>query len=151
VGIDSTPALVVTSGSRRTAIPIAHVRETMRPQPVTQVAGAPRFVRGVAMIRGAAIPVVDLGALLDGGDAGEHHRRFVTVETGTRLVALAVDDVIGVRSLDLARLSALPPLLGDGATIEAIGAIDAQLVVLLRAAHVIPDEVWSVLDAEPAR
>lgn len=146
------PALVVTSGSRRAAIPIAHVRETMRPLPVEPVAGAPAWVRGLAVIRGAPVPVVDLDALLGGGAPGDHHRRFVTVTAGARVVALAVDDVLGVERLDPAAVGALPPLVDAGdEAVAAVGALDAQLVVVLRAAQLVPDEAWAALDAERTR
>jgi chemotaxis signal transduction protein len=46
----------------------------------------------------------------------------------------------------------LPPILRDVAAdlIEAIGTRDAQLLVVLRAARIVPDEVWTTLAAAEA-
>src|SRR5215468_8425951 len=98
--------LAVRAGARMLALPIESVVETMRPLPVEPLAGAPSFVLGLAVIRGAAIPVVDV--------AGETPGRFVTLRLGARRIALAVEAVLGLAALEPATLSGLPPLL-DGA------------------------------------
>lgn len=145
--------LIVTVGARACAIPLRHVAETMRPLPVEPVAATPGFVRGVAVIRGAPTPVIDLGALLEGGEGGAAHGRFVTLKLGERRVALGVDGVVGSRNLEQDQLGELPAMLRDvtADVVEAIGARDAQLLVVLRAARLVPEEVWSSLAAAAAR
>lgn len=92
---------------------------------------------------------LDLKALLDGSSASSSYSRLVSLMVGDRRVALGVDTVVGVRSLKSANLGELPPLLGGASTdrIEALGALDAQLLVLLRATHLVPNEVWESLAA----
>jgi purine-binding chemotaxis protein CheW len=104
------------------------------------------------MIRGAPTPVVDLKALLENSENSATYGRFVTVKLGERRVAIAVDGVAGLRDLDSAQLGELPPMLQDVAAglIEAIGTRDAQLLVVLRAARIVPDEVWTTLAAAEA-
>ncbi len=145
--------LIVTVGARACAIPLQHVAETMRPLPVEPVAGTPGFVRGVAVIRGAPTPALDLAALRAGGDGGAAHGRCVTLKRGERRVALGVDGVVGSRNLDRDELGELPAILRDVTAdiVEAIGARDAQLLVVLRAARLVPDEIWSTLAAAGAR
>ena len=144
--------LVVTVGARACAIPLHHVAETMRPLPIEPVAGTPGFVRGVAVIRGAPTPVIDLKALLGNGENSATYGRVVTIKLGERRVAVGVDGVVGLRNLDSAQLGELPPMLRDVAAdlIEAIGTRDAQLLVVLRAARIVPDEVWATLAAGAA-
>lgn len=139
--------LIVTAGTRACAIPLQHVAETMRPLAIEPISGTPEFVRGVSVIRGAPIPVVDLKALLESGDTSAAYGRFVTVRVGQHRVALAVDSVVGVRKLDPAQIGELPPLLGDvnADVVEAIGTRDAQLLTVLRAARIVPEEVWATL------
>jgi purine-binding chemotaxis protein CheW len=146
---ERSPVLVVTVGARACAIPLHHVAETMRPLSIAPVAGTPSFVRGVSLIRGAPTPVVDLKALLENGENSAPYGRFVTIRLGERRVAIGVDGVVGLRNLDSAQLGELPPILRDVAAdlIEAIGARDAQLLVVLRAARIVPDEVWTILAA----
>lgn len=152
---EKSPVLIVTVGGRACAIALHHVAETMRPLPIEAVSGTPAFVRGVSVIRGSPIPVVDMRALLGSSEHGPNradYGRFVTLKLGERRVAVGVDAVVGLSDLDPARLSALPPLLQDVAAdvIDAIGTRDAQLLVVLRAARIVPDEVWASVAAAGA-
>jgi purine-binding chemotaxis protein CheW len=144
--------LVVTVGGLACAIPLHHVAETMRPLSIEPVAGTPGFVRGVSVIRGAPTPVVDLKALLENGENSAAYGRFVIMKVGERRVAIGVDGVVGLRNLDSAQMAELSPMLRDVAAdlIEAIGTRDAQLLVVLRAARIVPDEVWTTLAAAEA-
>lgn len=144
--LDRHPALLVRAVGRLCALPIAQVVEVMRALATQPIPGAPTFVRGLAIVRGAAIPVVDLGLLMAGRSATG---RFVTLGLGDRRAALAVDAVIGVRALDGRVLQELPPLLRDAGTevVDAIGVVDAELLVALRAGRLVPEEVWQALAA----
>lgn len=144
--------LVVTAGARACAIPVQHVAETMRPLPIESLAGTPGFVRGLSVIRGAPLPVLDLKALLEGNDAAPTYGRFVTVKIGERRFALGVDAVVGLRNLSSSRLEDLPPLLQHAGrdSIEALCADDAQLLVLLHTLRLVPDEVWAALASTEA-
>jgi purine-binding chemotaxis protein CheW len=134
------------------ALPIGEVIETMRPLPSSPVAGAPGFVSGLAIIRGIAVPVVDAARLLadptpDTGP-GAPVRRYVTLRSGTRMVALAVEEVIGVRPISATAREALPPLLRNaaGEVIEALASLDAELLVVLRAARLLPPDLdWDAV------
>ena len=150
---EESPALVVTVGARACAIPLIHLSEVMRPLPIEPVAGTPAFVRGVSVIRGLPTPVVDLKALLENGENSATYGRFVTIKAEERRVAIGVDGVAGLVNLDSAQLGELPSILRDVAAdlIEAIGTRDAQLLVVLRAARLVPDEVWTTLAAAEAK
>jgi purine-binding chemotaxis protein CheW len=141
--------LVLDAGGHRAGVPLAHVREIMRPLPLSPVAGAPPFVLGVAIIRGASVPVVDLGGLLGAPVAGGALGRFATLEVDGRAVALAVSAVLGVSELDPGTLSELPPLLSHAASeaIELLGVVDAGLLLVLRASRLVPDVVGAGLEA----
>jgi purine-binding chemotaxis protein CheW len=132
------------------ALPLANIVETMRPLPIEPIAGVPLFVRGVSIIRGVPTPVVDLGLVLgtSGGVAG----RFVSLRLGDRQVALSVDVVLGVRDLDASTIRELPPLLQEASKdlIDAIGTLDAQVLVVLRAGWELPEGVWQALTLQEA-
>jgi purine-binding chemotaxis protein CheW len=130
------------------ALPLECVVETLRPLPVEFMGGAPEFVSGVSIVRGVPLPVVDTGSLL--GGAGSPHMRFVIVKAGKHLVALAVDEVLGLRAIPANSLHELPPLLGDARAdlVATLGAIDAQLLLVLRTARVVPESFWAALDLE---
>ena len=144
-----SPVLVVMVGARACAFPLQHVAETMRPLPIEPIAGTPGFVRGVSVIRGVPTPVVDLKALLENSDNSPSYGRFVTLKYDARRVVIGVDSVVGLRNLDSAQLGELPPLLRDVTAdlIESFGTLDAQLLLVLHAARIVPDEVWTSLAA----
>lgn len=121
--------LVARSNGWLVAVPSTAVAEVLRPLPLQTLAGSPA---AVSIIRGRPVPVVDLAELL-GGSASEG-RRLVVVRVGERTVALRVDDVVGLRALDLQEL---PPLFRRTA-VEAIGVLDDQLLALLCTARVVP-------------
>ena len=141
-------SLVVRVQTRVCAVPLMHVVETMRPLPVESISGVPSFVRGVSIIRGVPTPVVDLGAVL--GAPGGTTERFVTLRLGDRQVALSVDAVLGVRDVGLSAIQELPPLLRGASkdVVEAIGTLDEQFLMVLRAGWELPDEVWQALAAQ---
>lgn len=137
--------LISQSGPYRCALPLAHVIEVMRPQPIQSLANMPAFVRGVAVVRGEPIPVVDLACLL--GETESAIGRFVVVRAGERRVALAVQDVISIRALDATSLAAVPPLLQDARPelIAALGSADEKLLVVLKTARILSGREWEAL------
>lgn len=154
-GSVSGRSLLFRAGSLLCAIGLEDVIETMRPLPEVPLAGMPPFVRGVAVIRGVPTPVVDARTVL-GIQEGSEPARFVTLKAGTRTVALAVDEVIGVRDLSSTAAAELPPLLREAgaeavAAIAAIGRLDAELLFVLRGARQVPESVWLAMAASGDR
>ena len=145
---DPRRMLVVTGAGHRVGVPLANVRETMRPLPIEPLRDAPPFALGLAVIRGVSVPVVDLGALLGRVGPALGFSRFVTLAVGERLVALAVDRVETVATVDGSELAAMPPLLAQaaGGVVEAVGLHDAALLLVLQASRILPD--GSVLQGE---
>ncbi len=127
-------------------MPVGLVIETMRPLAVEPLAGMPYFVRGLSVIRGIPTPVVDAGELLATRE-NSGATRFVTLRAGERQVALAFEAVLGVRNLSGALLEDLPPLLRDAGAelVSAVGTLDAELLIVLRSARILPDEAWRTL------
>ncbi|MDI1442949.1 CheW domain-containing protein [Polyangium sp. 6x1] len=138
--------LLVRARSWVCALPASSVIETMRPLSIDPVANAPRFVVGLSVIRGEVVPVVSLSSVLGGG-AREEARRLVLVRAGERRMGLLVEDVVGVEELDLARLEALPPLLGEAlpAEVERLGSLDGQALAVLDAARLLPQATFASL------
>jgi purine-binding chemotaxis protein CheW len=150
-------SLVFRAGAHLCALGLPYVIEVMRPRPVEALASAPPFVAGASVIRGEAVPVVDLAALVD--RQGRHGARsgtitrFVTVRGGQTTVALGVDEVLGVREFPVSTRSALAPLLtaADDDVIASIAVLDAQPLLFLRATSLVPAHVWAELETAPAR
>ena len=142
-------------GARLCAVPLAHAVETMRLLPTTPLADAPPFVRGLAVIRGLPVPVLDLGPLVGEPPGAAARLLLVRVdgerdraEAGARYVALAVDEVLGVVTLDGAALAETPPLAqaGQATLLQSVGALDAQLLLVLRASRLVDEALWHRLE-----
>jgi purine-binding chemotaxis protein CheW len=132
-------------GGRSLAIALSDVLEVMRPLPVQTLPGMPPFVRGMAMIRGRVAPVIDASTLIGATDSSPS--RFVSLSVTGRIVVLAVDRVIGVETLSDDDVSDLPPLVSaERDVFAAIGTLDAELLLVLDSAHLVPDSVWTQLD-----
>ncbi|HEY8926452.1 MAG TPA: chemotaxis protein CheW [Polyangia bacterium] len=152
-GSASTACLLCSVDSFVCAFPVEHVVEVMRPLPIRRLDDLPPFVLGVALVRGAPTPVVDVARLLGAAAARDPRPnrigRFVTVAAHGhgRPVALAVEEVRGIRALGRTELYALPPLLGavDVRGARAIGAADGELLLILETSHLVPETVWSSL------
>jgi purine-binding chemotaxis protein CheW len=129
------------------ALPIERLIETMRPLPVAPFPARPSFVLGVARIRGNPVPVVDLGALL-GSPESPHPTRFLTLRLEDRTAALAVEEVAGVRGVEVETLSQLPPLLAqaDRQAVAAVGTLDTELLLSLESTRIVPASLWAAFD-----
>jgi purine-binding chemotaxis protein CheW len=141
--------LLCRAGPNFCALPLDHVSEIMRALPMEAVAGAPRYVRGLCVIRGAPAPIVDTGLLL--GDRPTQAERLVAIKAGGRTVALAVDAVLGIRAIAAETCRELPPLLRDASeAIAAIGTLDSAFMFILRTARIIPEDLLIHLRADGA-
>jgi purine-binding chemotaxis protein CheW len=134
--------------ARWCALPLKQVIETLRPLPTAPITGAPAFVMGLAIIRGAPVPVVDLSYLLNA--TASEPTRLVCVKTERGCIALAVDHVQGVRSFASSSLHTLPPLLqcADAQVIAAIGMLDTELLFVMQTARLVPVDLWDALGSE---
>jgi chemotaxis signal transduction protein len=74
----------------------------------------------------------------------------VTVKAGSRRVALSVGAVLGIAEVPADAVEALPPLLrqaGDE-VIASVGALDADLLLVLSATRVVTEEVWALAERQ---
>jgi purine-binding chemotaxis protein CheW len=141
------PLLLCRVASCTVGLPLEHVVETMRPLAIEPVsATGPEFVKGVSVIRGTPIPVVDAGHLLGGPET--RPGRLVTVRAGNRSVALLFDEVAGIRLVPTESLQQLPLLLqaAQPDAVAAIGTLDAELLVVLSTACVVPEDLPDYAD-----
>ncbi len=105
------------------AIDVAQLREVVRYQPATPLPGSPASIEGVIELRGALVPVVDLGRLLGGqGLRAGPRSRIAVAEVGGMVLGLAVDAAIGIVAAPRGALGDPPPLAvgRDGAATRAV-------------------------------
>lgn len=136
-------SLICRVAGRLCALPLGSVIETMRALPLKRMAGAPDFVLGLSIVRGEPVPVVHAARLI--ADIANTPSRYVSVRVGERRAVLAVEEVVGVSEIETTTLMESPPLLGNNAeVVTRLGALDAELLCLLDAARLVPEEVWQI-------
>ena len=127
-------------GEESYGIDILKVQEIREIDRVTRVPRVARFVRGVINLRGAIVPIVDLGLLfgfpepIDLEDASA-----IVLNVDRRLVGLVVQSVSDVLALADDEIVP-PPELGErsiGASILGIGTRDGTSVLLLDVDHIL--------------
>ncbi len=130
------------------AIDVSQVREIVRWQPVTPLPNAPELIEGVIDLRGAVVPVVDLGRAL-GGAPGQRTRIAVTEVDGL-VMGLAVDAAVEVLSVDVAHLEDPPALAtqtGYDMTRAVVRRPGAEPILVLSLEHVLEGVYRSALAA----
>jgi purine-binding chemotaxis protein CheW len=129
------------------ALPVQHVVETMRPLPLDILPGAPDFVVGIAIVRGAPLPIVSVSRLLDESEGNTG--RFVIVKTGARRVGLVVDEIVGFRTLNREAFAQLPPLLAiaSATAVAQIAVLDGELLAVLGATGIVPEAMFNSIAA----
>jgi purine-binding chemotaxis protein CheW len=134
---------------RTIAIDVVNVREVVRWQPVTPLPKSPALIDGVIDLRGALVPVVDLGrALNDCKVEPATGTRIVVTETNGLVVGLTVDSAVEVLQVDAARMEA-PPTLATQAGYDAARAVvrrpDSEPIVVLSLEYLLESVYHSVL------
>jgi purine-binding chemotaxis protein CheW len=138
-----TLMLIVRAAGRLCGLPLTSVVEIMRPLPVQALAGLPAYLRGLAVIRGQPIPVVDVSTLL-AGVAGDRIGRFLTMRGEGRPFSLAVEAVLGMRTVDRGALRAIPELREPARElVDSVGALGTELLTVLKASRAFADEMWA--------
>ena len=119
VEVVELPAWVVFScGGERLGIPLLSSREVVPPQPLTRLPGCGPEVAGLVGLRGRVVTAFDMGVVVGAAPAQSvPDYRLLVLDYGERVVAIAVDAVVGIaRELG----AALEPV---GAT--ALGQLDS--------------------------
>jgi purine-binding chemotaxis protein CheW len=98
-------------GGRIFALDVGYVREVVRWQPVTPLPKAPELIEGVIDLRGAVVPVIDLGRALLGAPVSEGpNARIAVSEVDGLVLGLAVDAAVEVIAVDVTAMEDPPGL-----------------------------------------
>jgi purine-binding chemotaxis protein CheW len=135
--------VAVRLGAQEFALDIMAVREIRSWTAPTPLPGAQAHVHGTIDLRGAIIPVLDLGLRLGLaiGPPGPHSV-VVVAEIGGRLVGLRVDGVSDLIHLDPGRLQPTPATGGGEpeAIVQGLFELDGRILGLIALDAVIPAE-----------
>jgi len=125
-------------------VPIAVVKEIVRVPEITRVPRAPSFIEGVANLRGAILPIVNLRERFElPAQERTDDNRAVVIELGGKLTGLVVDQVSEVMQIPTDIIEPPPPVLGTSVGVEYLQGVaklkeGKRLILLLQIDRVIP-------------
>lgn len=145
--------LLFRVGGRVYGCDIDVVREIIPSRRATRLPGAPPFVEGLINLRGTIVTVLDLGARLDPGHAPARDASLdgagsiILVDHGTRVVGVAVDEVMDVQPIAREAVETGSDTGREGEGAEGEGRVDARAVLVRGLAH-LEDGVVVLVDIE---
>lgn len=129
-------------GEQEFCVDIMSVREIRGWTPATPLPRTPAFMKGVINLRGAVLPIVDLGARL-GLSTGEPTARHVimVVSVGDRTVGLLVDAVSDILDLTDDLIQPTPDVASDQVKsfVKGIFAVDGRMISVIELDRLLPE------------
>ncbi len=142
--------LTFTLGDEHYGLDIMQVREIRGYEPVTKIANAPKFIKGVLNLRGDIVPIVDLRIKFSIGEATYNELTIVIMlHIGDRIVGIVVDAVSKVIKISEDDMKP-PPEFGvafDSQYLHGLVPFDDQMIILLNIEKLISSEELGLFDA----
>ena len=130
-------------GSQEFCVDIMSVRDLRGWTPATALPHAPTYVRGVINLRGAVLPIVDLGVRL-GFPPSEPTARHVIIvaEIGGKMVGLMVDAVSDILIVAQSDVQPTPDVASDLAKtfVDGVLALEGRMVSIIALRHLLPEQ-----------
>ncbi len=129
-------------GAQEFCVDIMEVREIRGWTPATALPQAPPFVRGVINLRGAVLPIVDLGARLGLGAADPTARHVIIVaQVQNQVVGLLVDAVSDILTVTDGMIQPTPDVASEMVRtfVRGLLAIEGRMVSFISLDRVLPD------------
>ncbi|WP_416307340.1 chemotaxis protein CheW [Neptunicella sp. SCSIO 80796] len=149
--VDSREFLSFVLGDEHYALDIMSVKEIRGYEPVTKIANAPAFIKGVINLRGDIVPIVDLRLKFDVGDATYNEFTIVIMlNVLDRIVGIVVDGVSDVIRLTDDEIRP-PPEFGvafDSRYLLGLVPIEEHMVILVNIERLITSDELGLLDAQ---
>lgn len=129
-------------GHQEFCVDIMSVREIRGWTPATPLPRTPAFMKGVINLRGAVLPIIDLGARL-GLSTSEPTARHVimVVSVGDRTVGLLVDAVSDIIDLTDDLVQPTPDVASDQVKSFVMGifAVDGRMISVIELDRLLPE------------
>lgn len=144
--------LTFTLGDEHYGLDIMKVKEIRGYEPVTKIANAPPFIKGVLNLRGDIVPIVDLRLKFAVGNAVYNEFTIVIMlHIGERIVGIVVDavsDVVNIEADDIKP----PPEFGvafDSQYLHGLAPINEHMIILLNIEKLISSQELGLFDSNP--
>jgi len=128
-------------GAQEFCVDIMGVREIRGWTPATPLPHAPSYVRGVINLRGAVLPIVDLGLRFGLGPTEPTPRSvIIVVHIHQQVVGLLVDAVSDIMTSSEASMQPTPDIASDMAKtfVKGVYAVDSRMISIVTLDSVLP-------------
>ena len=129
-------------GEQEFCVDLMSVREIRGWTPATPLPRAPGFMKGVINLRGAVLPIIDLGSRFGLTTSEPTARHVIMVaHIGGRMVGLLVDAVSDIIQLTDEAMQPTPDIASDHVKsfVKGIFAIDGRMISLIELDHIVPE------------
>lgn len=126
--------LAFTLGKEEYGIDILRVQEIRGYEPVTRIANAPDFIKGVVNLRGIIVPIVDMRIKFNLGEPTyDQFTVVIILNIAGRVMGMVVDSVSDVTTLSPEQIKAAPEM---GTTFDTdyligLGTLDERMLILV--------------------
>ncbi len=130
-------------GAQEFCVDIMSVREIRGWAQATPLPHSPDYMRGVINLRGAVLPIIDLGARLGLGAAETTARHVIIVaKIGERTVGLLVEAVSDILTVTDQLVQTTPDVACDTvrAFVQGILAVDGRMISLICLDNILPEQ-----------
>lgn len=131
---DAREYLAFTLGREEYGIDILRVQEIRGYEPVTRIANAPDFIKGVVNLRGTIIPIVDMRIKLNLGEATyDQFTVVIILNIAGRVVGMVVDSVSDVTMLKPEQMRGAPEVgtAFDSDYLIGLGDLGQRMLILV--------------------
>ncbi|NDW21741.1 chemotaxis protein CheW [Alteromonas hispanica] len=137
-------------GDEQYALDIMSVKEIRGYEPVTKIANAPSFIKGVLNLRGDIVPIVDLRIKFDVGEAKyDEFTIVIMLNVFDRIVGIVVDAVSDVITLSEDDIKP-PPEFGvafDTKFLHGLAEVNEAMVIIVNIESLISSESLALFDS----
>ena len=126
--------LAFTLGQEEYGLDILRVQEIRGYEPVTRIANAPAFIKGVVNLRGTIIPVVDMRIKFNLGEPTyDQFTVVIILNIVGRIVGMVVDSVSDVTTLSPEQVKPAPEIgtVFDTEYLIGLGTIGERMLILV--------------------
>jgi purine-binding chemotaxis protein CheW len=142
--IDTTIKLVAFHiGKQEFCIDIRSVREVRGWTHATPIPHAPGFVRGVINLRGAVLPIIDLGKRFGLTWTEQFARQVIIVtQVGDQIAGLLVDAVSDIISVETSSIKPTPDVASFAAKafVKGVLGLDDRMISVIATEQILPEQ-----------
>ena len=137
-------------GAEEYGIDILKVQEIRGYEPVTRIANAPDFLKGVVNLRGIIVPIVDMRIRFNLGDpVYDQFTVVIILNIAGRVVGMVVDSVSDVTTLAPAQIRPAPDM---GTTFNTdyligLGTLEERMLILVDIDKLMSSEEMGLVDS----